>query len=260
MPLRLSILNSAARLVLAIAFAAVATPARAQIQLPTDRWFIDVNYGMQPGSRDFNEIATLIIYDETASVATAHKIEDLRAKIDIGGGMRFGGSYGAGAAYVRFEGTDVSTITARVPHPVQFNQPRIALISPEGLQHLQTAWHFYGLWDVSPNERLGIALFGGPSLVTVTQDTVAGVVLGAEEPPFLRATVAAPIVVERKDTAFGFNLGADVAYFLLPALGAGVTVRYVKASANLGPAGTALQSFDAGGWQLGFGARLRFKQ
>ena len=257
---RLSISSRAVRLTLGMAFAALAAPVQAQIQLPTDRWFIDVNYGMQPGSRTFNEIATLVIYDETASVSTAHDIEDLTAKIDIGGGMRFGGSYGAGAAYVRFDGTDVPTTTARVPHPIQFNQPRTAIASPEGLQHLETAWHFYGLVDVSPNERLGLTLFGGPSLVTVTQDSVSGIVLGPEEPPFLRATIAAPIIVERKDTAFGFNLGADVAYFFLPALGAGITVRYVKASVELGPEGTALQSFDAGGWQFGFGARLRFKK
>jgi hypothetical protein len=38
-----------------------------------------------------------------------------------------------------------------------------------------------------------------------------------------------------------------------------VTVRYVNASANLGPAGSALSNVDAGGVQFEFGARLRFR-
>lgn len=265
MPSRSSILSpnrsGTVRLTLAAALVAMtAARAGAQIQLPSDRWFIDVNFGIHPGSRSFTEIATPVIYDETASVTTAHKIESMTAKLDLAGGIRFAGSYGAGAAYTRFDGTDVSTTTARVPHPIQFNQPRTVVTSSEDLQHVESAIHLYGLWDVPLNQRLAIALFGGPSFVTVTQDTVTGIVVGAEEPPFTRATIAAPVVVERKDTAFGINLGADVTYFILPALGVGVTIRYINASAALGPAGSALNSVDAGGVQFAFGARLRFKQ
>jgi hypothetical protein len=261
MPSRSSTRSGAIRLTLATALVAVtAARAGAQIQLPSDRWFIDINFGIQPGSRTFTEIATPVIYDETASVTTTHEIDGLTAKLNLAGGIRFAGSYGAGAAYARFDGTDVSTTTARVPHPIQFNQPRTAVTSSEELQHLESAIHFFGLWDVPLNQRIAIALFGGPSFVTVTQETVAGIVVGAEEPPFARATIAAPVVVERKDTAFGINLGADVTYFLLPALGVGVTIRYINASAELGPAGSALSSVDAGGVQFAFGARLRFKK
>jgi hypothetical protein len=261
MRLRSSPPRSLVRLCLAAAIAAVsAAPAGAQVRLPSDAWFIDVNFGMQPGSRTFSEIATPVIYDETASVTTAHDVEGLKALIDIGGGVRFGGNLGAGAAYVRFDGSDAGETTARVPHPVQFNQPRTAVFNAEALQHLESAMHFFALWDVSPSPRLGVALFGGPSLVRVTQDTVNGIVLGAEEPPFARAAIASVAIAERTDTGFGFNLGGDVAYFMTPAIGVGVTIRYVKASVDLGPAGSALNGLDAGGVQFGFGARLRFKR
>jgi Outer membrane protein beta-barrel domain len=250
-----------ARLGLAVVIAALAAaPAAAQMPLPSDRWFIDVNFGLQPGSRTFSEISTPIIYDEPASVTTAHKVEGLKALLDLGGGIRFGGNLGAGAAYVRFEGSDNGETTARVPHPVQFNQPRTAVFAAEALQHVESALHLFALWDLPLSERIGVAVFAGPSLVTVKQDIVTGIVLGAEEPPFARAAIASLATAERTDTAFGINLGTDVAYFMTPAIGFGMTIRYVKASVDLGPEGSALNGLDAGGWQFGFGARLRFRK
>ena len=113
------------RLSLGVVLVAVTSArAAAQMPLPSDRFFIDVNFGLQPGTRTFSEISTPIIYDEPASVTTAHKVEGLKALLDLGGGIRFGGNLGAGATYVRFEGSDNGETTARVPHPVQFNQPR----------------------------------------------------------------------------------------------------------------------------------------
>ena len=237
-----------------------AVRAGAQVQLPSDRWFIDVNFGLQPGSRTFSEITRPIIYDEPATVTTAHKVEGLKALLDLGGGIRFGGNLGAGAAYVRFDGSDNGETTARVPHPVQFNQPRTAVFAAEELKHVESALHFFALWDLPLSERIGVALFAGPSLVTVKQDVVTGIVLGAEEPPFARAAIASVASAERTDTAFGINLGTDVAYFLTPAIGFGMTIRYVKASVDLGPEGSALNGLDAGGFQFGFGARLRFRK
>ena len=151
-------------------------PAR-RCPLPSDRFFIDINFGLQPGTRTFSEISTPIIYDEPASVTTAHKVEGLKALLDLGGGIRFGGNLGAGATYVRFEGTDNGETTARVPHPVQFNQPRTAVFAAEELQHVESALHFFALWDLPLSERIGVAVFAGPSLVTVKQDVVTGIVL-----------------------------------------------------------------------------------
>ena len=253
--------NKLARLSLGVVLVAVTSArAAAQMPLPSDRFFIDVNFGLQPGTRTFSEVSTPIIYDEPASVTTAHKVEGLKALLDLGGGIRFGGNLGAGATYVRFEGKDNGETTARVPHPVQFNQPRTAVFAAEELQHVESALHFFALWDLPLSERIGVAVFAGPSLVTVKQDVVTGIVLGAEEPPFARAAIASVASDERTDTAFGINLGADVAYFLTPAIGFGMTIRYVNASVDLGPEGSALHGLDAGGIQFGFGARLRFRK
>ena len=250
-----------ARVSLAVVLVALTSArAAAQMPLPSDRWFIDVNFGLQSGSRTFSEISRPIIYDEPASVTTSHKVEGLKALVDLGGGIRFGGNLGAGAAYVRFEGDDAGQTTARVPHPVQFNQPRTAVFAAEELQHVESALHFFALWDLPLSERIGVAVFAGPSLVTVKQDVVTGIVLGAEEPPFARAAIASVASDERTDTAFGINLGADVAYFLTPAIGFGMTIRFVRASVDLGPEGSALHGLDAGGIQFGFGARLRFRK
>ena len=62
-------------------------------------------------------------------------------------------------------------------------------------------------------------------------------------------------VATEKKTTFGFNMGVDFAYMFDPRYGVGAGMRYTFASAHL--AGLD-DSVKAGGFQLLFGARLRF--
>jgi hypothetical protein len=65
---------------------------------------------------------------------------------------------------------------------------------------------------------------------------------------------ATPVVSTESGTGAGINLGVDGIYTFRPDIGAGLFLRWVKASVDLDSASGA----KASGLQLGIGARLRF--
>jgi hypothetical protein len=60
-----------------------------------------------------------------------------------------------------------------------------------------------------------------------------------------------------KDTGVGFNIGVDGTYLFTDRIGGGIVLRYTGGSVDLdSDAGTV--SLDVGGFQIGFGLRVRF--
>lgn len=235
-----------------------AAPAAAQIPIRNDRWFVDIGAGLRLAPRTFEETVTPTIYDERGTVTTSHKVNDRLVKVDVAGGVRVAGDFGVGAAYSRFDAADAAQITARVPHPVLFNQPRLVTAVPEGLQHSESALHVMGFWSVALTDRIDVLLFAGPSFVTVSQDLVSGIAVAPEAPPYAAVTIASTSVERASVTAVGFNAGADFTYFVTPAVGVGATLRLTNATADFTRHDGGASQMGVGGAQVAFGARLRF--
>ena len=67
------------------------------------------------------------------------------------------------------------------------------------------------------------------------------------------------LTVTREQRVFGLNFGMGGTYFMTPLVGVGGTLRYTTGSVSteLGDGGAV--DLSLGGFQLAFGARLRFR-
>lgn len=224
-------------------------------------FFLNVNIGGQSREQTFNETATFSKYGETGAVATTHAIGG-GAIFDISiGKERIWRNFGVGIGYSSFKDDDDAGITARVPHPAVFQQPRTESTTVSGLEHTENVVHLQFMWTIPYREKFQLALFAGPSFFTVRQDlaTVQATDI-ADPPPLIRSITVTSV----KDSPVGFNIGADGSYRIMRIsmvnIGVGLFARYVGASLDLPSAAGATLDGDlnGGGFQGGGGLRLGF--
>jgi len=232
--------------------------AAANAQPWEDKMYVNANLGFDLSSRSFSESLTPVIYDERGAVTTTHIIDSGMAPIDVDAGVRIWRGLGAGAGYRRRAFTETATLDARVPHPTLFGQPRFTSVGVP-LQHTESALHLHAVFVVPVSPRLDVTLLGGPSFVSVTQDLVTGIQIAESSPNFTTVQVAKVVSVSQNEHTLGFLAGGDVTFFITRLLGVGVTVRYVSANVDFPVAGGGTASYDAGGLQLAFGARIRMR-
>ena len=230
--------------------------AQAQAINWEDRGFANVNFGDQTQSHTFDSTKTFSLYDETATLKAGHK-NGSGAIPDISGGVRVWRNVGLGIGYSRLQTTDDVTISASLPHPIFFDQPRSVSADAKGLKHTESAVHLFGLWMLPLSDKMDLALFGGPSFYNVKQDLVTSVTIATETAPFT-SPVVTPKNETVKDTAVGVNVGVDWSYMVTRNVGGGIFIRYTGASAKL-PVGASTVSVDVGGFQIGGGLRVRFR-
>jgi hypothetical protein len=146
-----------------------------------------------------------------------------------------------------------ATVTARVPHPVFFNQLR-TVNGTTSLSQSQTAIHVDAAYLAPPRGKLWLTLLGGVSIVHIEQGLVTDV--NVSDPyPFDTPTFASAATTTASATPIGFNVGLDVTWRRWRRGGLGALVRYSRASATLSPGETKV---IAGGLQTGAGVRIGF--
>jgi hypothetical protein len=241
---------------LAMGLILLAAPnARAQMQW-TDKIFVNVNGGYQVAStKEFTSSSDFSVYDEPATLTATQKLES---------GPVFDGSVGykvwdnlavaLGLTYATSK-SDV-VVTARIPHPLFFDQFRTANVTASGAEHKELQTHIQLVWFWPFTDKIDFAFAAGPSFISVNQELISGVNIGPEVGPSYTTPEITDIIVKKESkTAFGINLGADMTYKIAKNYGAGFTARYVFGSADL--PGLA-ESQKVGGFQLLGGLRIRY--
>jgi hypothetical protein len=147
-------------------------------------------------------------------------------------------------------------VTASVPHPFFFRQPRnIEGTTPATRR--EVAGHIEAVY-LLPGARLDVMIFGGPSLFSVRQTLVTDVVY-SESFPFDTATFSsAQTATSTSKTAIGFNVGVDVTWKFSRTVGVGGMARFARGQATLNATNNAAMKVDAGGLLAGGGIRLAF--
>jgi outer membrane protein with beta-barrel domain len=247
-----------ARYVLLPCVLTLAVSAAARAQPWEDKMYVNANLGFELSSRTFTETLAPVIYDERGAITTTHSIDTGLTPIDVEGGVRIWRGLGAGAGFTWRSQTETATIDARVPHPTLFGQPRFTSLDTP-LDHTEWALHFHVVYVLPISPRLDVALRGGPSYVSVTQDLVTNIQIAEESPTFATVKIAKVGATTQNEHALGFSAGGDVTYFLTRLLGVGVTLRYVSASVDFPVVGGGSTTYDAGGLQLAFGVRIRLR-
>lgn len=225
-----------------------AAPASAQMTW-TDKAFLNVNFGVQETSHTLDTSSTFDLYGETGSLTTTQPI-DGGALFDIGGGYKVWKNLAVGLSFSRASTDGDAALAANVPDPNFFDRHRgVTGIAPDAA-HSENAIHIQGTWVMPVTDKMDLGFSFGPTIFMVKQDVPTGITVSEPAP-----TVASTTITREDKTAAGINLGVDLNYFFTPRIGGGILARYTYGSVDLD---SAEESLGLGGFQIGFGLRLRF--
>jgi hypothetical protein len=246
-------------LTLALGLTAFASAAHAQTSTSDQpsaapRFTVSANVGFQAGSPDLSTSTQFEVFEEPASLTTAGELSS-GFVFDFGLTYRYSERLGFGAAFSRFASDTDVEVVAQVPHPVFTDRIRTATATEPSIDHSQSAIHLQAVWMIPFTTEMDFSVSAGPSIVFTSQQVVTAAALAPEEPPFDNPSIQSVTVSDESKTSLGFNIGADATYLFSPRYGAGVTARYVWASADIEG---LTDSLTVGGFQILGGIRIRF--
>ena len=242
-------------LALAAVLCAGAGVASAQTA-PVPRGFVVVNGGYQLTSNDFSDSAVKRENAEDGRLDTKYAVKG-GATFDVAAGGIVWRRLGVGVGVSRFSVATPVSLSATVPHPFFFNQPRSVNGEVTGLKREEMAIHVQVRGVLPVGDRLQVMVFGGPSFFQITQGVITDFSY-TDSYPYDTATFSAATTTDASVSKLGFHLGGDVAFFFTKQVGIGATVQFAGASVVLPAADGTTQSVQVGGGRAGGGLRLRF--
>ena len=219
--------------------------------------FVSVNFGIQVGDNSLERTSTFDLYEETATVDISQTINN-GAFFDFSGAYKFRDNLGFGMAYDFVSNSGDGTVSGSLPHPEVFDQPRTFTASADDLAHSENAFHFMAVWFVPFTDKVDFTISAGPSVFNVKQELIRGVTFSEIPPNFTSVNIDSVEVIELRDSAWGFNIGADMTYALTPGIGVGALVRYSHGTVEFNVSDTQTADVTAGGFQIGGGVRFKF--
>lgn len=239
-------------------------PAAAQSSLFETPWedrvFGAFNFAFDASKSDITANRPFVIYDETGGLTTN---ADFKADtlIDFSVGVRTWRNLGVAVGYSVRSGTGEGRIEGSIPHPIFYDRPRAFSDVLQGVDRKEQATHLMIGWMVPWNDNLDVFVYAGPSFYRLTQEVVSDLAIAEQGPPF-SSVVVSPSFAERKESAVGYNVGADVSYIFYSRenlrLGIGGFMRFTGATAEVEVGNGVTVESGMGGFQAGVGARVRF--
>ena len=240
---------------LSVALCAVLAPdAHAQMTW-TDKAFVNVTVGAQTGSHTVSTSSTFDLYDEKGTVTSSQKVKG-GGLFDVSAGYRVRKNLAAGIGYSRTGSKKEASLTALVPDPRVFDQPRAVSAVTPGLKHTENALNLFAAWMVPVTDKVDVGVSAGPSIFFVSQELPTA--LSVSEPG---PSVAQVTTEKSSKTTAGINLGLDVTYMVTQrwgyGWGVGGLLRYTWGSVDLK---NASDNLTVGGFQIGAGLRVRLPE
>lgn len=226
-----------------------ATAAQAQMTW-TDKGFLNVNLGVQGGSRTFETSTEFPLHEETAQVQSTQDVGG-GAFFDVSAGYKVWRNLAVGGGFSRTKSDADASVQASIPDPDVTDRPRSVTASLTGAEHSEFVIYLTGTWMIPVTDKVDVGLSFGPAIFNVGQDVPIIEASDITEP----GPTVTPRANEVDKTTMGIHFGADFTYLFTPRIGAGVLLRYTWGSADL-EGGT--ESLTVGGFQFGGGLRVRF--
>jgi hypothetical protein len=166
----------------------------------------------------------------------------------------------AGASFSFFNDPGSGTVTAQVPYPLSFNQPRTTSGTASGIDRKETAVHIQVSWTVRAIGGIEFMAFGGPSIFQTEQGLVTklNLTLANEVYPYDKLSFPGVSTETVKDKVNGYNAGVDMTWRLRKTFGLGVLLRYSHGQKNFTPTGGQAVKIETGGLHAGGGLRVIF--
>jgi hypothetical protein len=248
-------------LVVCALVAGFAKGASAQNKGWEDRAYINIGFGVESGKTDMTDSKTFSKYEETGTLTSTSSFTS-GSLFDVSVGARIWKNLSVGVGYHQETDSQDGQLTGTVPHPLFFNQPRTIAppVTVPALQRKESAEHLMFGWMVPVNAKMDVSIFAGPSFFRLEQQVVSDALIVEKGSPYTEVVVD-PTVVTRKKSVTGYNAGADISYLFWQndsvRLGGGIFLRYTAADTTVHMM-TTDQPTKVGGFQFGFGGRVRF--
>jgi hypothetical protein len=235
-----------------------ATPSlvSAQSAAKPTRFTVGVSGGVQQAAEDVSDQFAFPKNIETETVDLKYPMKPW-AFIDLAAGYRMWNNLGVGVAVSVSSGKGQAEVTASVPHPFFFNQPRTVTGTENDITHSETGVHLQLQYLVAASGHLHFILEGGPSWLNVEHEVVTDVTV-TESYPYDTAAFGGAVTKSTKASAVGFNAGIDVTWLFAESVGIGGIVRYTRADVDLKAVEGRSLTMKAGGLQGGVGVRVLF--
>jgi opacity protein-like surface antigen len=230
-------------------------PSPPEVTRPA-RFSIGINGGFQAASNEFEDGFTFTRDQETGTTRTNYPVEGAMT-LDAGFGVRLWRGIGAGVALSRLRSEAVATTSSSVPHPLFLQQHREVTGEANGMEREETGVHVQVQYLAPFGRKLQLALMAGPSFVQINQTLVIDVNY-TQAYPYDTATFEGVDSRRVTGSATGFNVGADLSWLFTRNVGAGVLVRFTRATIDVDAPDARTLTVDAGGAQVGLGVRFAF--
>lgn len=229
-------------------------PAGAQ-----ERLRIAADVAQQASTTTVSQEQTFDRYFEQGSFTFERTIPQSIA-YDAGAMVRVWRGLYAGGALSVFTQTDLGSLTARVPHPLQFNKPRITTGDVADARRLEIGQHIMFGWAIPASRGLDFLVSAGPSIITAEQLFVTRLNLTLDQEVFPFDELAFPRVDTEtlRENVLGYNAGVDMTWRLNRRVGVGLLVRYSSGTKEFMPSGALPVDVTVGGLHAGGGIRLLF--
>jgi hypothetical protein len=177
--------------------------------------------------------------------------------VDVGVSVRVWKKLGIGVDVGHVAGDGSADVTASVPHPFLFTQPRTVNGKQSGVSREETGIHLQLQYLIQASPHVRVVLGAGPSRIKLTQDVVTDVNIN-ETYPYDTAEFRDAPIKGATASVNGFNAGFDVTWKLNRNVGFGGLVRYTRANAELDVRTAHTLTMKAGGAQGVAGVRFAF--
>ncbi len=226
-----------------------AAPAAAQT-LKWDQTFIaGANVGAQASSARTETTAfNFSLYGETATVTNVRSVPS-GVLFDVFGAARIRGNFGVAGIAIQRNANSDGAVTASIPSPVFFDQPRSVTSTIADMRHRERWAGAYGAYMIKLDKKTGILVMGGPMIVAVDHAVSTAATVAEATTPVVTVSVT-----EASKTVWGYGVGADFSYMMTRTVGFGAQARFIGATANLTPD----NKIKVGGFQISAGVRISF--
>jgi hypothetical protein len=239
-----------------VVMAMLASPALAGAQESDARVRIGVSGGIQTSGSAVSQSFTVQKNVEPATIAAQTPL-DQAPIFDVGGWVRLAGRFGAGVSFSRVTRTADAAISASIPHPFYYQQPRAISGTQPGLREEENAVHVDAFALAASTDRIELTVFGGVTVFNAKQDLATDVTY-SESYPYDTATFTGASVARQSLSKSGYNVGADITWTFSERVGVGGLFRFSRASVNYSVSATNQVGVDLGGAQAAAGIRFRF--
>jgi len=241
----------------ASAFAQTPSAPVARASAPrAERVVVAASVGIQTRTPGFSEVQTATLYAEEARFENRYGA-NVGNLFEIGAAARVWRNVWVGGALAQTSHRHGMEASARLPHPLRFDEIRVVDGANDELDRKETGRHIQVMYRARIGSRIDVSVFAGPSWIKAEQDVVTEVRFD-EVYPFDTVTFAGTSSANASATGttmgFGVSLGVDV----FGPVSVGLQVRRAATSVDFEIADGRTVRATVGGTQLLLGARVTF--